>query len=182
MQSQATERLLSKPRKEIVSKMLGRLLLKPGSTLTVGLLVGLVLGGFVASNADLGNLYGTSGNFTFQGYVYDEGAANKPIQGATVACSVMRDYGNSALIRESKVTTDANGFWKCPVDTSANSWWIGASLPQNDLRKFSKVEAPGNPNSAGQTVSYQSLQGLPNLLRSSSISNKDIELMHMTLG
>ena len=142
--------------------MLGRLLLKPGSTLTVGLLVGLVLGGFVASNADLGNLYGTSGNFTFQGYVYDEGAANKPIQGATVACSVMRDYGNSALIRESKVTTDANGFWKCETSiTNADNWSITASLPAGDARKFSKVEAPGSPITAGQTVSYQSLQGLP---------------------
>ncbi len=45
--------------------------------------------------------------------------------------------------------------------TFADSWSIRASLPEGDARKFSKVDAPGSPVSAGQEVIYQSLQGLP---------------------
>ncbi len=137
-----------------------------------------MFGLFVAKNSDFGRLYGTAVYPTFQGYVYDEGVlptpipvssdqtgTNRPIQWARVEIKVEGFDLKKGVgwVRMFKAITDANGFWKCEINMSnADSWTISVALPAGDTRTFSKVEAPGNPYSAGQTVSYQSLQGLPN--------------------
>jgi hypothetical protein len=158
--------------------MLGRLLWKPGVTLVIGLLVGLVFGLFAAKNSDFGSLYGTAVYPTFQGYVYDEGVlptpipvssaqtgTNRPIQGARVEITVEGFDLKKGVgwVRTFKAITDANGFWNCEINMSrADSWTISVTLPEGDTRTFSRVEAPGSPNLSGQIVHYQSLEGLPN--------------------
>ncbi|MGI5837633.1 MAG: hypothetical protein ACOX87_14235 [Chloroflexota bacterium] len=145
--------------------MIKGILWKPGVTLVIGLLVGLLFGLVAAKNSDFGSLYGTAASHAFQGYVYEEGAPDKPIQGATVFCEEMGYDSDRGIgwIGEWHATTDANGFWRCEIRTGGmDTWSVGAALPASDTRTFSKVEAPGNPTRSGQSVSYQSLQGLPN--------------------
>lgn len=150
--------------------MFWRLLWRPGSMAVIGLLVGLPLGAFAATYCDLGSLYGTSTRFTFRGYAYEEGTLNKPIQGASVTCSVIGSSadGRADWVRATKVATDANGFWECEVGVGRESWsrgesWsIRVSLPAGDARQFSRVEAPGPYISSGQEVIYQSVRGLAN--------------------